>query len=297
MNDEITNESMNDSLLGSVAANTVEELDTDVTASTELDDGQVVETTVNSEVSKTYSMEDLKNNLPDDLKDEKTWGKFKTVEDMAIAYLDVQKVASKRGDIPNDEATQEAWDEFYNKLGKPEKSDGYELHVPEELVLVENVDNKVNKLKEFAYDANLTTKQANDLFSKIFDMEAQELQEAQALHKQKMDEGAQRLREEWGNGVEKMSAEVRNLQERLGVFEAFEDKGLNNDPDLLIVFGKLAKDLGETSTIDTAISSTPVGLQTEIDDLNRQASEYMKRKEKVPLSLQMRLQDAFRKLG
>lgn len=281
------------SQIGDIAAPTIKELDN---SAIEMKNASK-DTTVNTDVSKTFDMNTLIGMMDENIKADKSWAKFKNPADLAKSYLELQKMVGKKGEIPSDEAAPELWNEFYSKLGKPEKADGYKIDIPEVLKNIEGVDGKVEKLKQFAFESNLTTKQANTLFNRLLDMEVSDINNSQLHFDETSKANQEKLKTAWGNGIDAMASEVKALEERLGILEAFENSGLNDNPDLLIAFGKIAQELRETSTIDTAIASTPVGIEAEIAELNSQAREFMRNGRPVPANIQNKLQDLFRRMG
>jgi hypothetical protein len=60
-----------------------------------------------------------------------TWGKlssrYTSPADMAKAHVNLVQTMDKRIPIPGEDAKPEEWDAVYNKLGRPEKPDGYQF--------------------------------------------------------------------------------------------------------------------------------------------------------------------------
>lgn len=83
--------------------------------------------------------------------------KFKTTEDLAKSYINLEKSFSKKVTEIDSETLQTV----YNKLGRPEKAEGYEL--PTEGIPAEEVD----KFKQRAFEAGLTQTAANKLFNEM----------------------------------------------------------------------------------------------------------------------------------
>lgn len=83
--------------------------------------------------------------------------KFKTTEELAKSYINLEKSFSKKVT----EIDAETLGTVYNKLGRPEKAEGYEL--PTEGI----PEGEVSKFKQRAYDAGLTQAAANKLFNEM----------------------------------------------------------------------------------------------------------------------------------
>lgn len=71
--------------------------------------------------------------VPEDLRADPLWQRFKSPEDSYKAHLSAHKALGASLRIPKDDAPKEEWDGFYAKLGRPEKPGDYGLRAPEKL--------------------------------------------------------------------------------------------------------------------------------------------------------------------
>ena len=98
---------------------------------------EVVESTeeVVEEVAEETPVEESSESFVDsmlsqiDNEDVKSAGFWKNLEgkdanEVGKYIKELQSFAGKKGDIPKSDASQEEWDAFYNKLGRPENVDG-----------------------------------------------------------------------------------------------------------------------------------------------------------------------------
>lgn len=286
-------ETSDTSLLGSTVAGNVEELNTEVVTQTT----ESTESTSTATTPSEFTMDQLLSTLDDETKASPSWEKFKNPADVAKSYLELQKMVGHKGDFVGEDATPEEFQEMWSKLGKPKDVAGYDIKVPEEFKMYDGATERATKAMEIAHEANLTKAQADKLFTGLFEMEANDISNATAFETQKLEESRDALKAEWGNDIEPMSNEVLALQQKLGMYDLLEKSGANDNPSVLIAFGKIASELGETSTIENAIASTPAGVENEIAELNAQVGEFMRKGQQVPQHIQTRLQDAFSKLG
>jgi hypothetical protein len=76
---------------------------------------------------------DWRSGFADGLDDQtkETWGKlssrYTSPAEMAKAHINLMQTMDKRIPIPGEDAKPEEWDAVYNKLGRPEKPDGYQF--------------------------------------------------------------------------------------------------------------------------------------------------------------------------
>ena len=259
-------------------------------------DAPIVETPT-QEAPIGYSMEDFIGTMDEDIQGNKSWEKFKSPQDMAKSYIELQKLVGVKGDIPNSDATDEDWNSFYGKLGKPETFKDYEITLPDNLKSQDGAFEKTQAVMELAHSANLTTNQANKLFEGLFELESKELTDSQDLYNRTNEASLNELKESWGNGFDEMAGEVTSLEKRLGVFDDFETNGMNSNPAFLKLMGTIANELKETSTIESAIASTPVGVETELSEVTSRIKDFMTRGESIPQHLNDRRMELFNKMG
>lgn len=112
------------------------------------------------------------DSVPEEYRDKGYMKEIDSNEKLYKAFDGLNNMMGKRPHgIPNENATPEEWGKFYNELGRPEESSGYEFEtgeLPEGLELNEELN---NQFKELAHELGLTKDQAAKLFS--FDLERQ----------------------------------------------------------------------------------------------------------------------------
>ena len=104
--------------------------------------------------------EDWKTSIPEELQNDPSLADIKDVASLAKGYVHAQHlVGSDKVVIPSREANQEELDAFYNKLGRPETADGYE--VPKENMPEIATDGEMQgKFFEEAHRIGLNNQQA-----------------------------------------------------------------------------------------------------------------------------------------
>lgn len=130
---------------------------------------------------------------------------------------------SGRGVIwPKDDADKDGWNAIYNKLGRPEKPDGYGLKLDEG-----QDDSYLKHMLPAMHEAGIPKKAAEAIFGKHneFLQQFHERQEAEKAQKQETQFG--KLQQEWGNDFEKNSEIARRAIKIAGLnqeqAEAIED--------------------------------------------------------------------------
>lgn len=260
----------------------------------EVKEETAVETTevVSEETATGLSMEDLKAYIPEDLKENKLWDKYKTVEEFLKGSAEINSWAGKRGDIPQADASPDEWNQFYNKIGRPETASEYGIKAIDGL---ESAQPRLEQAMELAHQVGMSKTQADTFFKGMMEMELADSNSFKESQTKSRSAEMQKLSEVWGEGQEDMIDSVTRFEKSLGVFEAFEESGLNTNADLLIMMGTLANKLAEDPAIDTGMSRTSAGLDAQIKDVDTQLRELSVQGKRAPDELLMKRKDLYSK--
>lgn len=141
----------------------------------------------------------LSDDIKGDEKTVKTLSKFNTVGDLAKSYTELQKLMGSRIELPKDDADADALSAFWQKVGKPKTAEDYDLDG------VENTE----KFREVAFNANLTAKQAKDVFLALREVGIGIMKDQQTALKDMYTSTDNALREKYGNqyGAKKAALE------------------------------------------------------------------------------------------
>lgn len=99
--------------------------------------------------------------LPDDLKSDPSLKDFKDVGGLAKSYVEAQKLIGSSIRLPREGAGEDELSKFYNRLGRPEKIEGYEYKQSEDHPEILKED--YNSLREIGYKIGLTKTQFQEL--------------------------------------------------------------------------------------------------------------------------------------
>tara|TARA_X000001388_G_C2222565_1_gene119827 strand:- start:486 stop:1322 length:837 start_codon:yes stop_codon:yes gene_type:complete len=212
--------------------------------------------------------QDWKSTLSEDLKNDPTLKNFKDVESLAKTVVHQQKQMGNRIPIPK---TPEEQMEVYNKLGRPESADKYEVAVPETHVEYIGED-QINQFKNVAHNIGLNNEQVKQLIDfqvKNIDAQAQRYQTDIAVQKQNTEE---LLKKEWGHEYD---IQVRNARRALQVYGDSEITELMNGeagniPAVVKMFARLGKEVTEDmaqNTQNNNLATSPLDAQQEITDI------------------------------
>ncbi len=98
--------------------------------------------------------------LPEPLKAHKTLNKFADKAGLAQSYVELESKLGKSVSIPANDASREEWAKFYERVGRPKSADDYAID------RAGASDESVKAFKQWAFEANLTSAQADVLYKK-----------------------------------------------------------------------------------------------------------------------------------
>jgi len=217
------------------------------------------------------------NDLGEEFKGDVTLEKFKDISSLAKGYKELQSYMGNSLKVPADLDNNEAVNEVFNKLGRPEKSDGYVYERPDFIPAVadgepENYNVEAQKtFMEAAHKEGFTQKQMKfslDYFNKMGVNGVRDIEDL----KTKNDADAERLlRDEWTVNYDK------NLSLAIRGFNAvatdddkayLQNAGLDRDPTLLRLFSKVGGRLSEgqfAGDVKRGGVSSPETARAEVD--------------------------------
>ena len=188
--------------------------------------------------------------LDDDLRQNPSITKFKDPASLAKSYVTLEKMVGKdKVAMPNDKSSQEEWDLFYSRAGRPGVPENYrfpEVTLPEGFP--EIPEDTVKNFKQQAFEKGLTDKQAGELYKWYMETEAQNFQQMSEQRVGQRQETEKTLRKEWGKAFDGNLELVSHVIEKYGgddVREALNRTGAGNDPAIAKLLLSIGKNLSE----------------------------------------------------
>lgn len=172
--------------------------------------------------------------------------------------------------LPDETWTEDQWNELYQKLGKPESLESYEIkgQLPEGM---EENKEFAQHFKDMAFKANLLPGQANQMYSAINEYIHQSLSTANEAEQAQYNQQVDRLKKDWGEAYEQKCTVAYKALENFASSEEIEtlkNEGFLQNPTVTRLFDKIAESLkgdnfdfqGETRTFGL----TPAEAEEEI---------------------------------
>jgi len=199
--------------------------------------------------------------------------KFTELDALAKSYINaVSMIGTDKIPLPGKSATDEQWNEVYNKLGRPESPDKYTLEFKTDVAPVD--ENVIKGFAQNAHKLGLNNKQAQgilEFYKQTLEGSAKEMnvnmETAQA-------EAANMLRSEWGksydDNLKKASAVAQTyLEPELLDTQLRDGSRLGDNPKIIKAFANIANLLSEDKIIGTESDNIIQGreIEKEIEEL------------------------------
>lgn len=221
---------------------------------------------------------DWRSSLPEDVRNDPTLSNIKDVESLAKSHISAQRMLGGRIPIPSKEASQEVRDEFYNKLnnipdvvrlpdpenpeyskqldevynklGRPQSPDRYEI----------NNDHKIPLDEDFLTSAKATAHKMGlnkDQFKAMSDIVLnRDIQMREVFNKQH-DVCKGFLEKEWGNAFSDNLSAAKSIlskfaQKMPDAVEEIKNGYASNNPVVIMMASELGRMYQESGTIGTS---------------------------------------------
>lgn len=233
--------------------------------------------------------QDWRASLPEDIRDNQSLRTIPDVGALAKSYVNAQSmIGADKVAIPGKYATDEDWSEVYNKLGRPETADLYNLEV--NLPEGQEADNDlVGWYQQAAHDVGLTPGQAQKLFNAYNEMSGSHLQTNDADISARALDAEKDLRREYGQAFDSRITAAGNMLEQFGgkgitELQMADGTMLGDNPQmvktLIEVANYIETNMGEDTLVGekTANVMTPDEAQNQINEFMRQDGPYWDQK-------------------
>jgi hypothetical protein len=161
---------------------------------------------VSQEVAQSVEaapVSDWRDSIPEEIRGHNSLRHISDVGALAKSYVHAQSmIGADKVAIPGKHATEEDWNEVYQKLGRPESADKYELEMRNLPEGVESDEQTLEWFKNTAFKAGLTPSQAQTLMDEYNAMTGETVSMSGADIEMRVEEAERVLRQEYGNAFE-----------------------------------------------------------------------------------------------
>ena len=204
--------------------------------------------------------------------------KFTEADALAKSYINaVKMIGQDKIAIPTNNSTEEAWEEAYTKLGRPESADKYNFDVKSDVVNMD--ENAIKSFAEQSHKLGLNNKQAEGILNFYKNNMEGSAQQAKIDTETAQSQAEQELRQEWGRDFEgkvKQAGALAKANINPEVLDMTLSNGtrIGDHPEIIKGFAKIANMMSEDKIISTESENvnTVADIESEISAITNDTS-------------------------
>jgi hypothetical protein len=189
-----------------------------------------------------YDWGKIKETLPEDIRADSSLSTINSLEGLVKSYVHSQKAMGNRVPIPDKHATPEDWQQFFRKVGNPEKLEEYKVNVPKDTQFKEEF---IKSVTEEAHKAGVLPWQLERILGKYAEIANGEMQQLTQSEEMQLKKDIEDLKKEWGPAFDdkKRAANVafKELLPDEADRQRLIDDGLTSHPALVKILANAAK--------------------------------------------------------
>ena len=181
--------------------------------------------------------------------------KFTEIDALAKSYINATKmIGQDKVVIPTNNSTEEAWNEVYDKLGRPESAEKYSLDAKSEVV---NLDEAaIKSFAEQSHKLGLNNKQAQGILEFYKNNMEGTAQQSKIDTETAQAQAEQQLRQEWGRDFEAKVKQAgalakANMDAKVLDMPLQDGRRLGDHPEVIRGFAKIANMMQEDKIVAT----------------------------------------------
>ena len=211
-----------------------------------------------------------KDAISQEYRDDQNIQKFTEIDALAKSYINATKmIGQDKMVIPNNNSTDDQWNEVYEKLGRPESAEKYKLEAKSDVVPMD--EGAIKNFAEQSHKLGLNNKQAQGILEFYKNSMEGTAKQAQVDTETAQAQSTQELRQEWGRDFDakiKQAASLAKANIDSDVLDMPLQNGtrLGDHPEIIKGFAKIANMMSEDKIISTESENVNVtkDLQSEI---------------------------------
>ena len=210
-----------------------------------------------------------KEAIPEELRNDPNISKFTELEALAKSYVNATRmIGQDKVAVPNNNSTEDQWNEVYDKLGRPESADKYKLEVKSDVVPLD--DSAIKQFAENAHQLGLNNKQAQGILEFYKNSMESSAQQSKIDNETAQANAEQELRKEWGsnyeNNIKKAGSIAKaNMNPEVLDMELKDGTRLGDHPAIIKGFANIANLMSEDKLVSTESENVSQGTDYEAE--------------------------------
>ena len=204
-----------------------------------------------------------KDSISQEFREDPNISKFTEIDALAKSYINATRmIGQDKVAVPNENSTDDQWNEVYGKLGRPESADKYKLEVNSETAQID--EGSIKSFAENAHKLGLNNKQAQGILEYYKDSMEGSAQQSKIDTETAQAQSEAELRKEWGRSFDenlKKAASVAkaNMNEDVLNMQLKDGTRLGDHPAVIKGFANIANLMSEDKMIGTDEDSATGG--------------------------------------
>jgi len=204
-----------------------------------------------------------KDSISQEFREDPNISKFTEIDALAKSYINATRmIGQDKVAVPNENSTDDQWNEVYGKLGRPESADKYKLEVNSETAQID--ESSIKSFAENAHKLGLNNKQAQGILEYYKDSMEGSAQQSKIDTETAQAQSEAELRKEWGRSFDenlKKAASVAkaNMNEDVLNMQLKDGTRLGDHPSIIKGFANIANLMSEDKMIGTDEDSATGG--------------------------------------
>jgi len=196
-----------------------------------------------------------KETISEEFRNDPNISKFTEIDALAKSYINATRmIGQDKVAVPNENSTDDQWNEVYGKLGRPESPDKYKLEVQSEIASLD--ENAIKQFAENAHQLGLNNKQAQGILEYYKNSMEGSVQQARVDTETAQANAEQELRKEWGRSydenIKRAGAIAKaNMSEDILNMELKDGTRIGDHPSVIKGFANIANLMSEDKLIST----------------------------------------------
>ena len=199
--------------------------------------------------------------------------KFTEIDALAKSYINATRmIGQDKIVVPNKNSTEEVWEEAYEKLGRLETPDQYNLNFKSDVVTID--DSAIKSFAEQSHKLGLNSKQAEGVLNFYKNNMEGIAQQSKIDTETAQAQSEQVLRQEWGRDFDakvKQAGAIAKANINSEVLDMTLSNGtrLGDHPEIIKGFAKIASMMSEDKIVTTESENvnSNADIETEISSI------------------------------
>src|SRR5210317_2525049 len=210
-----------------------------------------------------------KETISEEFRNDPNISKFTEIDALAKSYINATRmIGQDKVSVPNENSTDDQWNEVYSKLGRPESPDKYKLEAASDVVPLD--EGAIKSFAENAHQLGLNNKQAQGILEFYKNSMEGSVQQARIDTETAQANAEAEHRKEWGraydDNIKKAGAVAKaNMDANILDMQLKDGTRLGDHPAVIKGFANIANLMSEDKLVSTESENVSQGIDYDAE--------------------------------